>query len=59
MAKAGARKKKKAPPKLSDEELSERFKEAARAIGADISADQFDDLFHRVAKKKPPVKPAD
>ena len=35
MAKAGAPKKAKPKPKLSDKEQSDRFKETARELGAD------------------------
>lgn len=41
MAKAGAPKKKKAKPKLTDKEQSERFKETARELGADESGEGF------------------
>jgi hypothetical protein len=39
--KAGTPKKKKAKPKLSDKEQSERFKETARMLGADESGKSF------------------
>jgi hypothetical protein len=42
MAKAGTPKKKKAKPKLSDKEQSERFKETARQLGVDESGKEFD-----------------
>jgi hypothetical protein len=42
MAKAGAPKKKKAKPKLTDKEQSERFKETAREIGVDESGKEFE-----------------
>jgi hypothetical protein len=56
MAKAGAAKKKKAKPKLTDKEQSERFKEAARIIGAEATPQQFDDLFARLVPPKRPRK---
>ena len=42
MAKAGTPKKKKAKPKLSDKEQSERFKKTARELGVDESGAKFD-----------------
>ena len=42
MAKAGAPKKKKAKPKLTDKEQSERFKETARKLGVDESGKDFE-----------------
>ena len=51
MAKAGAPKKKKAKPKLSDKEQSERFKEAARKLGVDESGEQFERVFKKIAKR--------
>jgi len=50
MAKAGTPKKKKAKPKLSDKEQSERFKQAARELGADESGDIFERSFLRIAR---------
>jgi hypothetical protein len=41
MAKAGAPKKKKAKPKLTDKQQSERFKETARALGSEESGETF------------------
>ena len=41
MAKAGTPKKKKAKPKLSDQEQSERFKQTARELGVDETGDSF------------------
>lgn len=52
MAKAGTPKKKKAKPKLSDKEQSERFKETARELGVDESGQQFDLAFDKIAKSK-------
>ena len=50
MAKAGTPKKKKAKPKLSDKEQSERFKQTARELGVDESGKAFDEAFMRVAQ---------
>jgi hypothetical protein len=53
MAKAGAPKKKKAKPKLTDKEQSERFKETARRLGVDEkSADSFEEVFKKIAHSK-------
>jgi hypothetical protein len=50
MAKAGTPKKKKAKPKLSDKEQSERFKEAARELGVDESGASFEDAFKKIVR---------
>jgi hypothetical protein len=52
MAKAAAPKKKKAKPKLTDKEQSERFKQTARELDVDESGESFE----RVAEKiiRPP-----
>lgn len=50
MAKAGTPKKKKAKPKLSDKEQSERFKQAAREIGADESGKEFERSFEKIIR---------
>ena len=50
MAKAGAPKKKKARPKLTDKEQSERFKETARNLGVDETGGEFESAFKRIAK---------
>lgn len=42
--------------KLSQKEQSERFKEAARELGADLSSDAFDHIVQQMAKE-PPAKP--
>lgn len=55
MAKAGTPKKKKAKPKLSDKEQSERFKQAARELGVDESGRSFDLAFGKIAKAKSPA----
>jgi hypothetical protein len=52
MAKAGAPKKAKPKPKLTDKEQSERFKEAARQLGADSSGEKFDMLVRKIIKPK-------
>ncbi len=50
MTKAGAKQKRK--PKISDKKQSERFKEAARAIGADQESEAFDETAKRLARAK-------
>jgi hypothetical protein len=50
MAKAGTPKKKKAKPKLTDKQQSERFKETARELGVDESGTEFDKAFERIVK---------
>ena len=47
MAKAGTPKKKKAKPKLTDKEQSERFKQTARELGVDESGSSFDEEIKR------------
>ena len=54
MAKAGTPKKKKAKPKLTDKEQSERFKEAARKLGVDESGEAFERAFSKIAKAPVP-----
>jgi hypothetical protein len=56
MAKAGTPKKKKAKPKLTDKEQSERFKETARELGVDESGAAFDKAFDSLVKR--PAKAA-
>jgi hypothetical protein len=56
MAKAAAPKKKKARPKLTDKEQSERFKLAARNLGADESGKTFERAFERIISKPPPKR---
>jgi hypothetical protein len=53
MAKAGTPKKKKAKPKLTDKEQSERFKETARELGADQESNTFTRLVTELAKQAP------
>jgi hypothetical protein len=52
MAKAGTPKKKKAKPKLSDKEQSERFKETARQLGVDESGEHFERAFTKIVGTK-------
>jgi hypothetical protein len=53
MAKAAAPPKgKKAKPKLSDKEQSERFKEMARNLGVDESGNAFEKAFDRITKRE-------
>lgn len=51
MAKAGTPKKKKAKPKLSDKEQSERFKQAARELDVDESGKEFESALQRIMPK--------
>lgn len=48
--------KQKRRPKFKDKKQSERFKEAARAAGADESSDAFDRIVGQLARK-PATKP--
>jgi hypothetical protein len=52
MAKAGVPKKKKAKPKLSDKEQSERFIETARKLRVDESGEKFEAAVTRLIKPK-------
>lgn len=52
MAKAGAAKKKKAKPKLTDKEQSERFIETARELGVDEGGDKFKRTFEKIVPVK-------
>jgi hypothetical protein len=54
MAKAGAPKKAKPKPKLTDKEQSERFKETARQIGADESGKRFEKTFESIVRRPKP-----
>jgi hypothetical protein len=47
MGKAGE--KQKPRPKITDKRQSERFKEAARAVGAEESSDAFDRILDKMA----------
>ena len=49
--KAGEPKKKKAKPKLSDKEQSERFKETARELGVDETGEEFEKAFEAITRK--------
>jgi hypothetical protein len=53
MAKAGTPKKKKAKPKLTDKEQSERFIETARELGVDESGQKFEVAISKMLKEKP------
>jgi hypothetical protein len=48
MGKAGEKQKKK--PKIKDKRQSERFKEAARKVGADKTNDAFDRIIGELAR---------
>lgn len=48
--------KQKRTPKLKDKKQSERFKEAARALGADEHNDALDRLVKEMAKPDPTKK---
>jgi hypothetical protein len=52
MAKAGAPKKAKAKPKLSDKEQSERFKETARKLGVDESGFAIPSFLNSAERRK-------
>jgi hypothetical protein len=52
MAKAGAPKKAKPKPKLTDKEQSERFKATARELGVDESGKHFEDALKKLAKPR-------
>ena len=49
--KAGASKKQKTKPKLSDKEQSERFTETARKLGVDESGKKFNEAFRKIVQK--------
>jgi hypothetical protein len=46
----GAGEKQKRRPKIKDSKQSERFKQAARELGADESSDAFDRVVDEMAK---------
>jgi len=50
MGKAGEKQKRR--PKLKDKKQSERFKEAARQLGADENSDAFDRIVNQMAKQQ-------
>jgi hypothetical protein len=52
MAKAGAPKKAKPKPKMTDKEQSERFKETARKLGADESGKEFEESLRKIVVPK-------
>jgi hypothetical protein len=54
MGKAGEKQKRR--PKIKDKRQSERFKEAARQLGADESNDKFERIITQMAHKKPSDK---
>jgi hypothetical protein len=51
MGKAGAKQKRR--PKIKDKKQSERFKEAARALGADQDSDQLERILEQIVGMKP------
>jgi hypothetical protein len=52
MAKATEAKKKKAKPKLSDKEQSERFKQTARELGVDETGQEFELALEKIIPAK-------
>jgi hypothetical protein len=50
MAKAGAPKKAKPKPKLTDKDQSERFIETARKLGVDETGKDFEKTFSMIVK---------
>ena len=54
MGKAGEKQNRK--PKIKDAKQSERFKEAARALGADMDTDALDRIVKQMAPAKTPRK---
>ena len=54
MGKAGE--KQKRTPKIKDKKQSERFKEAARELGADESSNAFERVVKQMANTKPSEK---
>ena len=50
MGKAGEKQKRR--PKIKDSKQSERFKEAARELGADESRDAFDKVVSELGRTK-------
>jgi hypothetical protein len=55
MGKAGEKQKRR--PKIKDAKQSERFKEAARQLGADEPADTFDRVIEQLGRQKPKPEP--
>jgi hypothetical protein len=54
MAKTGEPKKKKAKPKLTDKEQSERFKQTARELGVDETGRDFNKAVEIIIQPKRP-----
>lgn len=54
MGKLGEKQKRK--PKISDKKQSERFKEAAREVGADEIIDAFDQIVKEMGRPLPPKR---
>lgn len=52
MAKAGAPKKAKPKPKMTDKEQSERFKETARELGVDESGKEFERALEKIVPRR-------
>jgi|GEM_PF-2404238 hypothetical protein len=52
MAKAGAPKKAKPKPKLTDKEQSERFRQTARELGVDESGKKFEIAFDTITSNR-------
>jgi hypothetical protein len=52
MAKASAPKKKKAKPKLTDKEQSERFIETARELDVEDNPSRFEEVFKNLVPPK-------
>jgi hypothetical protein len=52
MAKVAAGRKQKPPPKKTDKKQSERFKETARELGANESAEDFEVQFRKIVPPK-------
>ena len=57
MGKAGEKQKRR--PKITDKRQSERFKEAARQLGADKDSDAFDRIVEEMARAKPSENSSD
>jgi len=54
MGKAGEKQKRR--PKLKDKKQSERFKEAARALGADKNSDAFERVVKEMTRQTKELK---
>lgn len=48
MVKPGATRKQKPPPRKTDKEQSERFKETARKLGVDEREETFESVFKKL-----------